>query len=207
MYEEVGCHICFGVTFIDHWGDFSWLLFWVCRQITFVMRNRFCLLRKPPRIPLVLLWVISKWIRIPTKIRWKIHAPIVFEVLYLIKTCKTEAWNILLFVVCISFLHISRYHFSQIFRTSLNIISKKDFCHNFSFLMDSPRPPIANYVEFPGMKLCFVWNFWGWSKIKSRNSRDEGWDFFWNSPLMDYPDNQRKSLIIPQDNWLSANEV
>ena len=128
---------------------------------------------------------------------------------HLIKTCKTEARNILLFVVCISFYYISAdNHFSQIFRTSLNIISKKDFCHNFSFLvMHSPWPPITNYVEFPGMKLCFVWNFWGWSKIKSRNSRDEEWDFFWNSPLMDYPDNQRKSLIIPQDNWLSIAQM
>ena len=69
---------------------------------------------------------------------------IVFQVLNIhhIKTCKIEPPDIfiLLFVVFISF-YISRYHFSQILRTSLNIISKKDFRHNFSFLMDSLKLP------------------------------------------------------------------
>ena len=40
--------------------------------------------------------------------------------------------SLLFLVVFISFC-ISRYYFSQIFRTSFNIIWKKDFCHKFSF--------------------------------------------------------------------------
>ena len=54
--------------------------------------------------------------------------------------CNIRSLDLLLFVVFISF-YISRYHFSQILRTSLNIISKKDFRHNFSFLMDSLKLP------------------------------------------------------------------
>ena len=66
---------------------------------------------------------------------------IAFQVLniHLIKTCKIEPSDILLFVAFISF-YISRYHFSQIFRTSLNIICKKDFRHNFSSLTELLKP-------------------------------------------------------------------
>ena len=63
---------------------------------------------------------------------------IAFQVLKvrLLKTCKTEPPNVLFVVVFISF-YISRYHFWQIFRTSFNIICKKDFY----FLTDSLKPP------------------------------------------------------------------
>ena len=67
---------------------------------------------------------------------------IAFQVLKerLIKICKAELSDLLFLVVFISF-YISRYHFSQIFRTSFSIISKKDFLHKFSFLMDSLKDP------------------------------------------------------------------
>ena len=58
----------------------------------------------------------------------------------LIKICKIELLDLLFLVVFISF-YISRYHFSQIFRTSFGIIHKKDFRHKFSFLTDSLKLP------------------------------------------------------------------
>ena len=57
----------------------------------------------------------------------------------LIKICKIESPDLLHFVAFISF--YIRYHFSQIFRTSFRIIRKKDFCHKFSLLTDSFKPP------------------------------------------------------------------
>ena len=63
---------------------------------------------------------------------------IVFQVLK-VRLCKIEPPNLLFLAVFISF-YIIRYHFSQIFRTSFNIISKKDFRHEFSFLSDSLKP-------------------------------------------------------------------
>ena len=50
----------------------------------------------------------------------------------LIKICKTQSLDLLFLTVFISF-YISRHHFSQVFRTSFNIIWKKDFRHKFSF--------------------------------------------------------------------------
>ena len=66
---------------------------------------------------------------------------IVFQVLKvcLIKIFKIEPPDLSFPVAFISF-YIIRYHFSQIFRTSVNIISKKDFRHEFSFLSDSLKP-------------------------------------------------------------------
>ena len=58
-----------------------------------------------------------------------------------IKTCKLEPQDLLFLVVFISF-YISRYHFSQIFRNSFNIICKKDFRHELSFLTDSLKFPL-----------------------------------------------------------------
>ena len=86
--------------------------------------------------------------RIPThKIKWKIYAPfyIVFQVwkVRLIQICKIEPPDLLFLVVFISF-YISTYHFSQFFRTSFNIICKKDFCREFSFLTYSPPTPSPN---------------------------------------------------------------
>ena len=58
----------------------------------------------------------------------------VFEVLKVlpIKICKIQSLDLLFLADFISF-YISRYHFSQVLRTSFNIIWKKDFCHKFSF--------------------------------------------------------------------------
>ena len=67
---------------------------------------------------------------------------IVFQILkvLLIKICKIQPLDLLFLVVFISF-YIIRYHFSQVFRTSFNIIWKKDFFTNFPFLTDSLTPP------------------------------------------------------------------
>ena len=59
---------------------------------------------------------------------------IVFQVLkvLLIKNCKIQSLDLLFLGVFIS-VYTSRYHFSQVFRTSFSIIWKKDFRHKFSF--------------------------------------------------------------------------
>ena len=63
---------------------------------------------------------------------------IVFQVLK--ELCKIQPPDLLFLFVFISF-YISRYNFSQIFRTIFNIIRKEDFCHNeFSFITDSQKP-------------------------------------------------------------------
>ena len=64
--------------------------------------------------------------RILTKIFY-----IVFQVLKVLrrKNCKIQSLDLLFLVA-----FISRHHFSQYFRTSFNIIWKKDFRHKFSFL-------------------------------------------------------------------------
>ena len=101
-----------------------------CGQLTFVTLNGFCLLSKKNanKTPLFLMNNI-KTDRILTNIFY-----IVFQVLkvLLIKICKIESLDLLVLVVFISF-YISRYHFSQVFRTSFKIIWKKDFRHKFSF--------------------------------------------------------------------------
>ena len=106
-----------------------------CRQITFVTLNGFCQLTKTPT-PLFLMDNI-KMDRILTKIFY-----IVFQVLkvLLIKICKIQSLDLLFLVVFISF-YISRYHFSQVFRTSFNIIWKKDFRHKFSFFNRFTQTP------------------------------------------------------------------
>ena len=58
----------------------------------------------------------------------------------LIKIGKIGLPDLLFLIVFISF-YISRYHFSQVFRSLFRIIHKKDFCHEFSFLTDSLKPP------------------------------------------------------------------
>ena len=75
--------------------------------------------------------------RILTKIFYIVFQ--VFEVL-LIKICKMQSIDFLFLVVFISF-YISRHHFSQVFRTSFNIIWKKDFRHKFSFFNDFTQTP------------------------------------------------------------------
>ena len=72
---------------------------------------------------------------------------IVFQVLkvLLIKICEMQSLDVLFLVVFISF-YISRYNFSHVFRTSFNIIWKKDFRRKFSFFngftqTPTPLPP------------------------------------------------------------------
>ena len=75
---------------------------------------------------------------------------IVFQVLKVlfIKICKIQSLDLLFLVVFISF-YISRYHFSQVFRTSFNIIWKKDFRHKFSFFngFTQPHPRLLHYAR------------------------------------------------------------
>ena len=112
-----------------------------------ILTKGFCLLTKNPPCPLLPLpppvlsrLTISRWIdRIPTKIKWKMHAlsTLYFKFwrkfLCLIKICKTQTPDLyLLGIVCITF-YISKNYFWQTFRTSFNIIWKKDFCHKFYF--------------------------------------------------------------------------
>ena len=76
----------------------------------------------------------------------------------LIKICKIEPADILFLIVFISF-YISRYHFSQIFETSIRIIRKLNFRHKFSFLTDSLTPshhppvPLNNRNPLSVMKI------------------------------------------------------
>ena len=66
-----------------------------------------------------------------------------FSKLLLIKVCKIQSLDLLFLVVFISF-YISRYHFLPVFRTSFNIIWKKDFRYKFFFLSgftQTPPPP------------------------------------------------------------------
>ena len=150
----------------------------------------FCLLTKKPPCPLLPLpppvlnkLTISKWIdRIPTKIKWKMHAlsTLYFKFwrkfLCLMKICKIQTPDLyLLGIVCISF-YISRNYFWQIFRTSFNIIWKKDFCHKFyffnGFTQTSHLPSGQNLLSvtkvFCGCSLrfwiipCQVMQAWTW---------------------------------------------
>ena len=106
-------------------------------QITFITLNGFCPLGKiyiyiyiyiKNKTPLFLMNNI-KIDRILTNI-----FDIVFQVLkvLLIKICEMQSLDLLVLVVFIGF-YISRYHFSQVFRTSFQIIWKKKFRHKFSF--------------------------------------------------------------------------
>ena len=112
-----------------------------CRQITFIKLNRFYLLSLENH-PLFLADNI-KMDRILTKIFCNVFQ--VWKVL-LIKVCKIQSLDLLFVVDFIGF-YISRYHFSQVFRTSFNIIWKKDFCHKFFFLTD-PQNPLSLTKSF-----------------------------------------------------------
>ena len=57
----------------------------------------------------------------------------------LMKIFKIQSVDLLFLIAFISF-YISRYHFSQVFRTSFNIIWK-DFHHKFPFSMNSLKHP------------------------------------------------------------------
>ena len=114
----------------DHW------------QITFITLNRFCALIK--RKPTSLFFIDNiKLDGVPTKIKWKIHTFLYFKFkVHLIKIYKIQPPDLLFIVVLHYF--FSRYHFSQIFRTSFNIIWKNNFRQEFSFsngLTNPPSPP------------------------------------------------------------------
>ena len=87
------------------------------------------------------------------------HFYIVLQVLkvFLIKICKTQPPDLLFLAVFISF-YISRYHFSQIFRISFNIIWKKAFCHEFSFsnrFTQTPHPQWPKSTSYVWQKKFF----------------------------------------------------
>ena len=72
---------------------------------------------------------------------------ILFQLLkvLLLKICKIEPPDLLFLVV----LHqqIPRYYFPQIFRTSFNMICKKDFRHKFSFFNGFTQPLPTNHLN------------------------------------------------------------
>ena len=95
--------------------------------------------KKPP--PVVNRQYQDKW---NTNQNWMKNTPpfyIVFQVLKVL-LCKTSH-QIFYLLFYISF-YISRHQYSQICRTSFNIIWKKRFLSNFPFLMDSLNPPHTN---------------------------------------------------------------
>ena len=68
---------------------------------------------------------------------------------YLTKICKMRATRS--FISCCFYYSISRYHFSQIFRTSFNFICKKDFRLEFSIerIHSTPLPPPHPLTPLP----------------------------------------------------------
>ena len=113
-----------------------------CRQITFVTLCGFCPISTKPSTHLVSTDNI-KMDTIPTKIKWKIIFTLYFKFwrhIRLMLICKIEPPDLLILVIFIIF-YISRYNFSQIFRTSFNIIWKKHFCRDFfNGFTQTPQP-------------------------------------------------------------------
>ena len=101
----------------------------------------------------------------------------VFQVLkvLLIKICKMQPLDLLFFVVFISF-YISRYHFSQIFRSSFNIIWKKDFRHKFSFFNGFTQIPILLTT-----KIC-----WAGQKIFVDVPLSSFWHKLWKDSICEW---------------------
>ena len=108
------------------------------------MHNRICLITKNrPSGPPARLKDNIEMDRIATKIKWKYMS--LLHCILMIKICMIshQIFYFLLFIL-ISF-YISRYHFSQIFKTSFNIW-QKNFCHKFYFFngftqTPTPAPP------------------------------------------------------------------
>ena len=104
---------------------------------------------------------ISRWKEYLPKSNEKcmpfLHCMSSCEVILLIKICKIQLPDPLFLVIFISY-YISRYHFSQIFRTSFNINQKKIFFTNFPIFMDSLEPPHAlNDQNLLSMMEVFQW--------------------------------------------------
>ena len=133
------------------------------QRITFAPLNRFILLGKNLSTPLFLTNNI-KLDEIQTKSKWKIqivnlHCISSFEGSSFIKICKIQP---LLFSIGF---YVSRYHYSQLFRTSINIICKKTFTLNFPFSMDSLKPSPPNGQNPLGVTNAFCWcslDSWCW---------------------------------------------
>ena len=110
-----------------------------CQQITSVMLNGFCVLGNPP--------VLNEQYHNGQNTNQNqkkntCRFCTVFQVLelLLIKICKIQLLDIL-FIVAFPSFYISRYRFTQIFKTSLSsIISEKDFHHKFSFFNGLSNP-------------------------------------------------------------------
>ena len=114
-----------------------------CRQITLVTLNGFCPLSKPSTpLPALKGQHQDVWNTNQNLMKNTLLFYIVFQVLkvLLIKICKMSH-QIIYFLLFYTSFYINRHHFSQIFRTSLNIICKNIFVRNFPFLTDSLKPP------------------------------------------------------------------
>ena len=113
-----------------------------CQQITLILGNRIFLVTKNCTLTLLFLADNIEMDKIPTKIKWKYMS--LLHCISVIKICMIshQIFYFLLFLLAFT---SSRYHFSQIFRTSFNIW-QKDFCHKFSFFnrftqTTTPSPP------------------------------------------------------------------
>ena len=99
---------------------------------------------------------------IPTKIKWK-NTPCLHCISSFEGTSYKELLNkppdLLFLVFYISF-YISRHHFLQIFRFSLNIVWKKIPVTNFPFLINSIEPPTLRPLN--GQNLLSVMNVFRW---------------------------------------------
>ena len=76
------------------------------------------------------------------------------DIILFIKICKIQLPDPLFLVVFISF-YISQYHFSQIFRSAFNIISKKNFVANFPFFPLKPPYPLNSQNLLSVAKVFF----------------------------------------------------
>ena len=106
------------------------------------MLNRFCPLGKKKQ-PLFLTDNTNLY-RIRAKIKWKIHTCLHFTSYSEGTSYKKNEIQllVLLFLVSSMSAFTSRYHFSQISRTSSNLIWKKLIVTNFCLLTDSLRYPL-----------------------------------------------------------------
>ena len=112
----------------------SWVFFFLNNdKITFVTLNGFFPFSKLPT-PLFLTDNIEMD-RIPTKIKWKIHIFILYFKFWRYALQIFVRWSHQIFYLLFLLLsfYISRYHFSQIFRTLFNIIFKKILSRIFFF--------------------------------------------------------------------------
>ena len=74
-------------------------------------------------------------------------------------------WATRSFISCFISFYISRYHFSQVFRTSFHIIGKNDFRHEFSFLTDSLKPALPPPLQLYDQNLLGVMKIFCWCSL------------------------------------------